>query len=260
MNKVTSKDGTSITYDRLGQGPVAILVCGGSVDKSSNASLAEQLAPHFTVLNYDRRGRGDSGDTAPYAVEREIEDIEALVDENGGSAFLFGISSGAGLALEAARMLPAKIKKLALYEAPYIVGDSRPRPPADTARTFTELVSSGRRDAAVEYFMLDVVGLPAEFAAQARSAPWWPAQLALAHTLAYDATVMGDYSLPVEHAAAIKTPTLVIAGGDTWDWMQTTAQALAAAIPGGQYRVLEGQSHQVAAEALAPLLVDFFVG
>src|SRR5262249_40506359 len=145
--------------------------------------LAEALAPHFTVFNYDRRGRGDSGDTAPYAVEREAEDIAAVMDAAGGTAFLYGISSGAALALEATHRLPGKVTKLALYEAPSIIEGARPRPPADTARIFSELVAAGRRGDAAEYFMADVVGLPREFVAQARNSPWWPAQEALAHTL-----------------------------------------------------------------------------
>jgi pimeloyl-ACP methyl ester carboxylesterase len=258
MNKVTSKDGTSLAFDQLGEGPAVILVCGGSVDRSSNASLAALLAEHFTVYNYDRRGRGDSGDTPPYAIEREVEDIEALIDEAGGSAFLYGISSGAALALVAAGELPAKVKKLALYEPPFIIGDSRPRPPADTARIYNEFVEAGRRGDAAEYFMTQVVGLPAEFAAQARSSPWWPNQEALAHTLAYDATIMGDYSLPTERAAADKVPTLVMAGGASWDWMRLTAQTLARAIPDAEYRILEGQQHNVAPEAMAPALEEFF--
>ncbi len=260
MKTVTSKDGTSLAFDQLGEGPAVVLVCGGSVDRSSNAPLAAALAPHFTVYNYDRRGRGDSGDTPPYAIEREVEDIEALIDEAGGSAYLYGISSGAALALEAAAQLPTKVKKLALYEPPYIIGDSRPRPPADTARIYNEFVAAGRRGDAAEYFMTQVVGLPAEFAAQARSSPWWPNQEALAHTLAYDATIMGDYSLPTELAASVKTPTLVIAGGASWDWMRLTAQTLSRAIPSAEYRILEGQEHNVAPEALAPALEEFFIG
>jgi pimeloyl-ACP methyl ester carboxylesterase len=258
MNKVTSKDGTTLAYDKLGEGPAVVLVCGGSVDRMSNAGLAEQLARNFTVYNYDRRGRGDSGDTPPYAVEREIEDIDALIDESGGQAYLYGISSGASLAMEAAAKLGSKVKKLALYEAPYIIGNDRPRPPADTARIYTGFVSSGRRGDAAEYFMSKVVGLPDEFVAQARNSPWWPAQLALAHTLAYDATIMGDYSLPAERAASVAVPTVVIAGGASWDWMRNTAQALADAIPNAQYRTLEGQGHDVSGEALAPVLTEFF--
>lgn len=258
MNKVTSKDGTSITFDHLGQGPAVVLVCGGSVDRMSNAGLAEALAEHFTVYNYDRRGRGDSGDTPPYAIDREIEDIEAVIDAAGGSAYLYGISSGAALALHAAAALGPKVKKLALYEPPYILEGTRPRPPANTAQIYNEFVSAGRRGDAAEYFMVNVVGLPPEFAAQARNSPWWPAQEALAHTLAYDATVMGDYSLPTELAASVTTPTLVIAGGDTWDWMQASDKALADALPNGEYQALEGQTHQVAPEALAPVLEQFF--
>lgn len=258
MEKVTSKDGTTIAYDKLGEGPVVILVSGGSVDRGSNAELAEVLAKHFTVYNYDRRGRGPSGDTPPYAIEREVEDIEALADAAGGSAYLCGFSSGAALALEAASRLPTKIKKVALYEPPYILDNSRPKPPANTAQIYNDFVAAGRRGDAVEYFMTKVVGLPAEFAAQARNSPWWPAQEALAHTLAYDATIMADYSLPTERAASVKIPTLVIAGGATWDWMRDTAQALAKAIPNGEYRMLEGQTHQVSAEALAPVLEKYF--
>jgi pimeloyl-ACP methyl ester carboxylesterase len=260
METVTSKDGTRIAYDKLGSGPAVILVCGGSVDRTSNAGLAALLADHFTVYNYDRRGRGDSGDSAPYAVEREIEDIEAVAEAAGGSAFLYGTSSGAALALEAAGALPARIRKLALWEAPYIVDDSRPRPPADTAKTFSDLVAAGRRGDAAEHFMTAVVGLPAEFAAFARSQPWWANQEALAHTLAYDATVMGDYTLPAERAAAVTTPTIVLVGGASFPFMHATAQMLADTIPNAQLRELEGQEHNVAPEAMAPVLMEFFAG
>jgi|SRR3990172_1047283 len=258
MKKVRSKDGTPIAFDQLGEGLPVILVCGGSTDRSANAPLAALLAPHFTVFNYDRRGRGDSGDTAPYAVAREVEDIETLIAEAGGSAFLYGTSSGAALALEAAASGLA-ITKLALWEPPFILDESR-RPPADTAKTYTELVTAGRRGDAVEYFMAKVVGLPPEFVAQARNAPFWQAQEALAHTLAYDATIMGDYSLPTERAAIVKAPTLVIAGGADFPWMRDTAQALADALPDGQTRTLEGQGHNVDPAVLAPVLKEFFAG
>jgi pimeloyl-ACP methyl ester carboxylesterase len=171
LKKVISTDGTSIAFDQLGKGPVVILVCGGSVDRTSNAPLATLLAGHFTVFNYDRRGRGDSGDTPPYAVEREVEDVDAVIAAAGGAAFLYGTSSGAALALEAARKLPNKITKLALWEPPYIADERYPRPPADTAKTFTDLVSAGLRGDAVEFFMAKVVGLLPEFVAEARKAP-----------------------------------------------------------------------------------------
>ena len=169
---------------------------------------------------------------------------------------MYGTSSGAALALEAAASGLA-ITKLALWEPPYIV-EGRPRPPADTARIYTELVAAGRRGEAVEYFMANVVGLPPEFVAEARIAPWWPAQEALAHTLAYDATIMGDYSLPAERAASVMVPTLVIDGGASFPWIRKTAQAIADVIPHAQRRTLEGQTHNVAAEAIAPVLVEFF--
>lgn len=156
------------------------------------------------------------------------------------------------------RRLPTKVKKLALYEPPYIIEGSRPRPPANTAAIYTELVAAGRCGDAAEYFMTKVVGLPAEFAAQARQSPWWPAQEARAHTLAYDATIMADYSLPTETAESVQPPTLVIAGGASWDWMQNTAQALVSLLPQGKYYLLEGQEHNVAPEALAPVLEEFF--
>jgi pimeloyl-ACP methyl ester carboxylesterase len=257
MNKVSSSDGTSIAFDQTGEGRPVVLVCGGSTDRTANAPLAALLGTDFTVFNYDRRGRGDSGDTAPYAVEREVEDLEAVISEAGGSAFLFGTSSGAALALEAAASgLP--ITRLALWEPPY-VPEGVPRPPVDTATTFTELVAGGRRGDAVEFFMTKVVGLPPEFAGQARNAPFWAMQEALAHTLAYDATIMGDYSLPSERAASVKVPTLVIDGGASFDWMSDTAQALADTIPDGQRRTLEGETHDVAPEALASVLKDFFL-
>jgi pimeloyl-ACP methyl ester carboxylesterase len=256
LNTVISRDGTPIAYDRLGDGAPVILVSGGSTDRSANAPLAALLAHQFAVLNYDRRGRGPSGDTPPYSVEREIEDIDAVIREAGGSAFLYGTSSGGALALEAAAR-GLGIIKLAVWEPPYIL-DGYPRPPADTAAVFDRLVAEGRRGDAVEYFMARVVGLPPEFVAQARSAPWWATQEALAHTLAYDATIMGDYSLPAERLAMVRVPTMVIDGGASFDWMHETAQSIVDLLPRGERRTLEGQSHNVAPEALAPVLIEFF--
>jgi pimeloyl-ACP methyl ester carboxylesterase len=257
MKSVQSKDGTTISYEQLGDGPPVVLVCGGSVDRSSNAPLAARLAEHFTVYNYDRRGRGVSGDTPPYAVQREVEDIDAVIGAAGGAVLLYGTSSGAALALEAAASGLA-VSKLALWEPPYSADENSPRPPLNTAALYNKLVSEGRRGDAVEYFMSKVVGLPDEFVAQARSAPWWPSQEALAHTLAYDATIMDDYSIPTERAASITIPTLVMAGGASWDWMRNTAQKLAKILPDGQYRLLEGQSHDVSPDAMAAVLEEFF--
>ncbi len=259
MDNVTSKDGTTIAFDRLGDGPPVVLVSGGSVDRGSNASLADVLARQFTVFNYDRRGRGPSGDTQPYAIQREVEDIEAVIGAAGGTAGLYGSSSGAALALEAtAAGLP--VTKLALWEPPYIVGEGRPRPDPDTASIYRKFVAEGRRGDAVEYFMAKVVGMPAEFVGFARSQPWWPAQEALAHTLAYDAEIMGDYNIPTERVAKVTVPTLVLTGGASFDWMVETAQTIVAALPDGRHQSLEGQSHDVSADVLGPVLAEFFAG
>jgi pimeloyl-ACP methyl ester carboxylesterase len=257
MPNVISKDGTRIGFDQSGRGLPVILVSGGSVDRLSNAPLAAHLSEHFTVFNYDRRGRGISDDNTPYAIEREIEDIQAVITATGETPFLYGTSSGAALALEAAAR-GVDIAKLALWEPPYIIDDSRPRPPADSVKTYTDLVAAGRRGDAVEFFMSKVVGLPAEFVAFARSQPWWSAQEALAHTLAYDATIMGDYSLPISSAPAVRVPTLVVAGGADMPWMRQTASALVDIIPNAQIHLLDGQGHNVAPEILAPVLVEFF--
>jgi hypothetical protein len=254
--KVASKDGTPIAGDQLGSGPPVILVCGGSVDRMTNAELATLLASEFTVLNYDRRGRGDSGDTPPYAIEREFEDLDAAIVATGGSAAVYGSSSGAVLALKAAAY-GLGITKLALFEPPYVPEGER-RPPANTAATFTELVDDDRRDAAVEFFLTQVVGLPAEFVAGARAQPFWAQQEAIAHTLAYDATIMGDYWLRSDEFANVQTSTLVLTGGASFPWLAVTAQQLADALPNAQRQILAGQEHNVDANALAPVLADFF--
>jgi len=162
------------------------MVVGAFNDRSTTAPLAKVLEPRFTVLNYDRRGRGDSSDTAPYSVEREIEDLGALINEAGGSSAVFGYSSGANLALKAAASGLA-ITKLALYEPPFQVDESRPRPPADLPEQLTKLVSAGRRGDAVELYQTKAVGIPEEVVAQLRHAPFRPGLEAIAHTLIYDA-------------------------------------------------------------------------
>jgi pimeloyl-ACP methyl ester carboxylesterase len=259
LQTVTSADGTTIAYEKLGGGPAVVLVCGGSVDRGSNAGLAAVLANDFTVYNYDRRGRGDSGDTLPYAVEREIEDIEAVVDAAGGQAFLYGTSSGAALAFEAARALGGKITKLALWEPPYIE-DPAVRPPADTVETYERLVAEGRRSDAVEYFTAKVVGLPPEFVAFAKTQPFWAAQEKIAHTLAYDGRIMADYSIPTEKAKDVTQPTIVIAGEASFPFFLRTVAVLGDALPNGEPKTLPGQSHDVAPDAIAPVLTEFFAG
>jgi pimeloyl-ACP methyl ester carboxylesterase len=255
METVTSKDGTTIAFDRLGSGPPVVLVCGGSVARTADAAIAQELASDFTVFNYDRRGRGDSGDTLPYAIDREVEDIEAVIGAAGGSAFLWGSSSGAVLALIAAESVP--VTKLALWEPPF-VPEGVPRPPEDQVSQYETMIAEGRRGDAVEYFMTKVIGMPPEVVAGARSQPWWGATEALAHTLAYDARIMGDYTIPNDLVASVKVPTLVIAGGADFPWMRQTAKALADALPDGETRILEGQGHDVDMVVLAPVLKEFF--
>jgi pimeloyl-ACP methyl ester carboxylesterase len=256
METVTSKDGTTIAFDRLGQGPPVVLVSGGSVDRMSLAGLAQELASDLTVLNYDRRGRGPSGDTPPYAIEREIEGIGAVVAAAGGEAAIFGSSSGAVLAMLAAGAgLP--ITKAALWEPPYLP-EGMPTPPDDQVERYERFVAEGRRGDAVEFFMSEVVGMPPEFVAGARSQPWWGATEALAHTLAYDARIMGDYRIPADRVAQVRVPTLVVAGGADMPFMRETAQALADALPRGEVRFLDGQGHDVDMQVLAPVLKGFF--
>lgn len=259
MKKATSNDGTEIAYDKRGNGPPVILVDGALCYRSFGPmpQLAELLAPHFTVYNYDRRGRGDSGDTQPYAVTRETEDIEALIDEAGGSAFVFGTSSGACLALEAAIQLGDKIKKLAMYEPTYN-SDSSVRPAwKEYRQELAELLAADRRGDAAALFMKSV-GTPDDQVDGMRHAPIWPMFEAVAPTLAYDAAVLGeDRSVPVGRAAKIVAPSLVM-NGTVIPFMLDTAQALARAIPNAQHRTLEGQTHDVNLEVLAPVLVEFF--
>lgn len=268
MQTVTSRDGTTIAFDQSGTGPALILVCGASATRADEAHLAAALAPYFSVLAYDRRGRGDSGDTAPYAVEREVEDIEALIDEAGGSAFVFGHSSGAVLALEAARLLPAKVTKLALYEPPFIIDGSRPPAPPDFAAHQQELVASGRRGEAVESFMR-VVGLPPEMLAQMRQSPTWPQLEAIAQTFAYDATIMQDTEQGDPSAlhkwASVAVPTLVMDGTvflgrtEPHAFMRHGANELARVLPHAHRRTLEGQDHGPADDVLVPALRAFFL-
>src|SRR2546421_10432422 len=258
---VTSKDGTRIVYDTIGQGPPVILVAGALCSRSfwSGPELAKLLARSFTVYNYDRRGRGDSGDTRPYAVAREIEDIEALIDEAGGSAYLYGHSSGAALAMEAALRLGNKVKKLAMYEAPYNDDAEAQRAWKEYIKQLTEALAADRRGDAVALFM-ELVGTPADQIEAMRHAPAWPMLEAIAPTLAYDhSAILGeDRSVPTDRAASVDVPALVMSGGASFPFMYDTAQALGKAIANAQVRTLEGQTHDVDSNVLAPVLMEFF--
>ena len=264
MEKVYSKDGTIIAFDRKGHGPMVILVDGALQYRAFDqgmAELADLLAQHFTVIHYDRRGRGDSTDAQTYELEREIADIEALIDEAGGSAFLYGISSGAALALEAAIALGGKIKKLALYEAPYNDDKNARKGWKEYRQKLNELVAAGRKGDAVGLFMM-LVGMPPEQLEGMRQHPMWPPVEAVGLTLAYDAVAMGeDSSIPTKRATKIAVPTLVMNGGASeWSFMHSTALALAETIPNAQHRTLEDQTHEVDSKVLAPVLIEFFKG
>jgi pimeloyl-ACP methyl ester carboxylesterase len=261
MRTVISKDSTPIAFDHSGQGPALILVAGALTTRAAWPPLAARLAPHFSVFAYDRRGRGESGDSASYAVEREVEDIDALISEAGGSAFVFGHSSGAALALEAAVQLGEKVKKLAIYEAPY--NDEREAKLAWRVyiQHLTELLAADRRGDAVALFMT-YIGMPAEQIEAMRQAPTWPQLEAVAPTLAYDHTaILGqDGSVPIERAAHVLVPTLVMNGSASFPFMYETARALSQAMPHAQLRTLEGQGHGPADDVLAPALQEFFLG
>jgi pimeloyl-ACP methyl ester carboxylesterase len=257
IGTVTSKDGTTIAYERSGDGPPIILVVGAFNERSTGAPLAAVLASDFTAYTYDRRGRGDSGDSgdsAPYAIEREIEDLDAMIVEAGGSAAVFGYSSGAALALHAAAAGLA-ITKLALYDLPWTI-DS-PQWTVDHAARLAELIDAGRRGDAVEYYQARLIGMPDDVVAQIRHAPFRPALEAIARSLVYDATIMADGRMPDALLTSVTTPTLAIAGGASVPFMRKTATMLADALPDGRSTVLEGQTHHIDPAALAPPLKDF---
>lgn len=262
MNTVISKDGTRIAYDRIGSGPAVILVDGALCYRASGPSgpLAKLLEPHFTVFTYDRRGRGDSRDTAPYAVEREVEDLEALIREAGGSAFVYGISSGACLAMEAANRIQG-IRKLAVYEAPMIVDGTHESMPFDYLIRLKALVGANRRSDAVKFFMKRV-GVPSFFMMLMPLFPVWSKLKAVAHTLPYDITLVIEHQqgkpIPADRWAKATVPALVADGGKSPAWMRNGMRALAASLPNATYRTLEGQTHMLKPQAITPVLVEFF--
>jgi pimeloyl-ACP methyl ester carboxylesterase len=261
MQTVTSKDGTTIAFEKVGRGPAVILVVGAFNDRQTGKPLAEALKSHFTVYNYDRRARGDSTDTMPYAVEREIEDLDALIADAGGSAYVFGYSSGAVLSLLAAAKRPA-ITKLALYDLPLMVGSDdsdQTRNSVSHVSELSALITEGRRGDAVEYYQGKVIGIPEFVIAQLRNLPVRPALEAMAQSLVYDATIMGDGLLPADLVPQITIPTLVVAGGASIPFMTETAHTLADSLANGQAKVLEGRTHDIVPDVLGPVLVSFYL-
>jgi Alpha/beta hydrolase family len=257
---VTSADGTSIAYETFGQGHPLIAVCGATCDRALMRSTAQELGKHFATVNYDRRGRGDSGDTLPYAVDREIEDLAALIAEVGGSAHLYGHSSGAGLVLHAvAAGLP--VDRFVLHDPPYSPDDESSKEAARSfAREIRGLLAEDKRAEAMETFLRGT-GMPDEMIEGMRETPRWPGLLALAPTLAYDSAVMGDLenggAIPEKVAANATRPGLVLVGGDSPPFMLEVGRRLAGLLPDGSHRVLEGQGHAAAPEVLAPVVAEF---
>lgn len=254
--KTISADGTSIAYEISGDGPAVILVSGAMSTGGTVAPLAVPLSERFRVVAYDRRGRGESGDTRPYSVEREVEDLAALIDSVGGEALLYGISSGAALVLEAAASgLP--VRRVAVYEVPFAVYEGGAEERAEYTARLTEALGQGRRGDAVELF-LRLAGMAEQMIQGARQSPMWAGMETIAPSLAYDNAVMGDGLVPRDRLAAITVPVLAIAGSASPAWMHEAARAVAESVPGGSYRSLEGQTHMVEPGVLAPVLAEFF--
>lgn len=262
METTTSTDGTSIAYDVRGSGPLVVIVGGAFNDRGTWAELAGALAGDgFTAVSYDRRGRGGSGDTEPYAVEREIEDLAAVVEAAGAGspAYAHGVSSGGALLLRAAAAgLP--LNRLSVFEPPFRVPGAPPAPPRYVA-TLRRFLDAGDRDGLVAYFQTEVVGLPAELVGSFRGTPMWAGLCALAPTLVHDGLVLGgdDHSLPVDLLASVPLPVLAVtSSGTAAPWLAQTAEHVSAALPAGEWVRLEGGFHQVPAEALAAVLAAFY--
>lgn len=257
----TSRDGTTIAFTKKGSGPPLIIVDGAFCYRENGPAteLASLLAQHFTVFTYDRRGRGESGDTAPYSVEREIDDLRALAREAGATPFLVGISSGGALTLQAVAS-GVGVKQIALYEPPYVAGGNAPRLFADAKNRLQSLVSAGDRAGAVRFFMTDVYGAPRAFvfAMPFLMPNAWRRNKSVAHTLPYDLTILDDRSVLKERSPSISVPTLVIGGEKSPKELRDAVMAVANALRNGHSRYLTGQDHNISSRALAPVLFEYF--
>jgi pimeloyl-ACP methyl ester carboxylesterase len=260
VDEVTSADGTVISVERLGSGPPLVLVDGAFCGRSFGPArgLATELADSFSVYFYDRRGRGDSGDTRPYSLEREIEDLAAVITYAGGNAFVYGISSCAGLALEAAAAGVA-MRKLATYEVPYAGGGATGAAPVDHASHLNGLLAHNKRGAMVSYFLVKMIGVPAFVPIMLRFIPKvWRSQKASANTLPNEIAVSNNFTAPLDRLALISVPTLVMVGGKAAPAMTAAQKAIAEAVPHAEHHTLEGQTHQVSGAAMAAELRGFF--
>ncbi|GLZ30043.1 alpha/beta hydrolase [Lentzea sp. NBRC 105346] len=260
MSTVVSPDGTAVGYTKIGTGPALILVDGAMCyrDFGPMKELAEALAPHFTVYYYDRRGRGETG--GEWSLEHEVEDIETLVKDAGGTAYVFGASSGGALALDAACRVPG-ITKVAVYEPPFIIDDTHPARPDDYIDKMDAMIAAGRRGDAVQTFM-KTVGAPGFAIAVMKLTPVWKKLKAVAHTLPNDLRIMGDTGsgkpLPTDRWAGATMPALAIDGGKSPVYMRNGVRSLSEILPDAEYRTLDGQTHMVKAAVVAPVLVEFF--
>lgn len=256
MKKAVSRDGTAIAFERFGDGPPLVLVNGANCTRGTDVPLATGLAADHTVYVYDRRGRGDSGDTAPYAVDREMEDLAAVIEVAGGTAGVYGISSGGALVLQAAASgLP--ISRVAVYEVPYSTDPAERTAADEYSAELGRRLAGDDRGGAAELF-LSRVGMPPEAIAGMRQAPFWKDLESIAPTLAYDDAVMAGGQVPTDRLAQISVPVLVVCGGAGPEWFRDTGRAVAAALPHGRYETLDGQDHRVDPAALAPVLARFF--
>jgi pimeloyl-ACP methyl ester carboxylesterase len=254
VQTVTSADGVTIAYERSGSGPALVIVNGALSTRETGAPLAPLLDGDFTLYRYDRRGRGDSGDRESSAPEDEVQDLAAIAAATGEAPFVFGQSSGAALSLEAAASgIP--VRSLVVHEPPYVPG---PATTTHTAAELAELAGDGRRDEAVERFMRGN-GMPDAMIAQMKASPAWPGMLALAHTIPYDLRLLNEGTVPVRRLGAIACPVLGTAGTLSPPWAEASVRAIADAVPGGEWRALSDQAHNVAPGVLASVLRERFL-
>lgn len=256
VSTVRSADGTTIAYDDFGQGPAVVVVGGALMTRSSPMQIIQALAEKFHVFSYDRRGRGDSGDHQPYAIEREFEDLVAVIEAAGGRASVFGMSSGSFIALETVAS-GANIDAVAVYEPPYLTASPDAYLSAsDYGTRLRDVLAEGHPDQAVELFLRQVSG--GWFDEGLKSEPWWPGMVALGPSLQYDAALTGEGDVPVDRLRAITAPTLVMYGGKSYDWAHKSVEAIAGAVPNASVEMLPDQDHRPDERMLADAVATFF--
>lgn len=260
MDVVRSADGTELAVERRGQGPAVVLVGGALADRRATRALAGGLAASCTAISYDRRGRGESGDRPPYAIEREVEDLAAVVATAGASPAVYGHSSGAMLAL-AASCSGVPVARLAVYEPPFLTGAARARLDGEVRARLSALLGAGRRDEAVRWFLTEAVAMPADELGGLAASPGWKAALDLAHTLVHDVLLCaGPDAVDEGDLGSIVCPTLVLDGGASPAWVRAAARLVASVVPDSSATTLAGQGHRPASGVLAPVLTAFVLG